>query len=415
MPLIIGLILIPLIIAIIYKANLITTKKKNKIILNIILILISIVYIIFCLAIRKEPFNFEDHYSLEYMFYSGEYILNSGIIFMFTPFMWIILVYFLKMILRSIKVRKNAIIKRDEEYIYYRGDLDKVSPSMIMFTSTFEVDMKKSISATILKLKLMGYIKEKNDGYIYTNKDDFCLLESEKMVLDLIRFNNFDRTKYKRVIGQESLNNKYIVKNGRGIPFRIMKIIVAIFIPIIVVAISIKLDEYTYENYHIWPEDDGHCYIDLKNENEIKKLYEEVKDQNDYYHIQRSDESIDYNYSEIRADKLEYGVVRKTFLLTLLGTFIIGFIAIFVLVSSYIVFEQLIYINKNYRRTIKGKNLLNKAYALKNYLKKYSLIKDRTEQELVLWEYYLIYAVILDVNVKIEDKLIEKQFIFWKI
>ena len=70
-------------------------------------------------------------------------------------------------ILCSIKVRKNAIIKKDEEYIYYRGDLDKVSPSMIMFTSTFEVDMKKSISATILKLKLMDYIKEKNDGYIY--------------------------------------------------------------------------------------------------------------------------------------------------------------------------------------------------------------------------------------------------------
>lgn len=239
---------------------------------------------------------------------------------------------------------------------------------------------------------------------IYTNKNDSCLLESEKMVLDLIRFNNFDKTKYKKVIEQESLNNKYIVKNGRGIPFRIMKIIIAIFMPIIVVVLSVKLDEYTYENYHIWPEDDGHCYIDLKNENEIKKLYEEVKDQNDYYHIQRSDGSIDYNYSEIRADKLEYGVVRKTFLLTLLGTFIIGFIAIFVLGPLYIVFEQLIYINKNYRRTIRGKNLLNKAYALKNYLKKYSLIKDRTEQELVLWEYYLIYAVILDVNVKIEDK-----------
>lgn len=41
-------------------------------------------------------------------------------------------------------------------------------------------------------------------------------------------------------------------------------------------------------------------------------------------------------------------------------------------------------------------------------MKDYSLIKDRTEEELVLWEYYLIYAVILDVNVKIEDKIIEK-------
>ena len=52
--------------------------------------------------------------------------------------------------------------------------------------------------------------------------------------------------------------------------------------------------------------------------------------------------------------------------------------------------------------------MLNKAYALKNYLKDYSLIKDRTEEELVLWEYYLVYAVVLGVNVKIEDKIIEK-------
>lgn len=79
-----------------------------------------------------------------------------------------------------------------------------------------------------------------------------------------------------------------------------------------------------------------------------------------------------------------------------------------VLIAIYTVIEQIININKNYRRTIKGKKLLNKAYALKNYLKQYSLIKTRTEKELVLWEYYLVYAVLLDVNVNLEDKIIEK-------
>ena len=121
-----------------------------------------------------------------------------------------------------------------------------------------------------------------------------------------------------------------------------------------------------------------------------------------------ADGSIDYNYSEIRADKFEYSVVRKAFCLNLINASIISFFAIFVLIALYIVIDQIIYINKNYRRTIKGKTLLNKAYALKNYLKDYSLIKDRAEEELVLWEYYLVYAVVLGVNVKIEDKLIEK-------
>lgn len=409
MPVVIGIFLIPVVFAIMKISNLITTKKKIRIILNILLILIPIIYIVLCLIIRAEPFDFENHYSVEYMIYRGEYILYAGLIFLFTPFIWIIVVHFAKMIFNSIRVRKNAIIKRDEEYIYYRGDLDKVSPSIIMFTSTFDVDMKKSISATILKLKLTGYIKENIDSYIYTNKDESNLLESEKMVLNLIRNNYFDKGKYKEVIKQETLNNKYIVKNCGGIPFRILKIIVAICVPIMIFTFSVWLDQYAFENYHVYPEDDGHTYIILNNEDEIEQLYyKEVKDINDYYHRTMADGSLDYNYSEIRADKFEYGVVRKAFCLNLINASIASFFAVFVLIALYIVINQIIYIHKNYRRTIKGKTLLNKAYALKNYLKDYSLIKDRTEEELVLWEYYLVYAVVLGVNVKIEDKIIEK-------
>ncbi len=115
-----------------------------------------------------------------------------------------------------------------------------------------------------------------------------------------------------------------------------------------------------------------------------------------------------YIYKYARADKLEYSIVRKACFLNLLTAFIIGFIIVFYIISLYIIIEQIIYFNKNYRRTIKGKILINKAYALKNYLKDYSLIKDKTEEELILWEYYLIYAVILDVNAQINDNIIEK-------
>lgn len=410
MPIAIGALLIPIVLVIMKIANLITTKKKIRILLNILLILIPIIYIVLCLIIRAEPFDFEDHYSVEYMFYRGEYILYAGLIFLFTPFIWIIVVYFAKMILNSIRVRKNAIIKRNEEYVYYRGDLNKVSPSVIMFTSTFNVDIKKSISATILKLKLTGYIKENSNSYIYTNKDISNLLESEKMVLNLIINNYFDKNNYKEVVKQETLDNKYIVKNRGGIPFRILKIIVAICIPIMVFAFSAWLSEYIFENYRVYPEDDGHTYIILNNEDEIEQLYyEEVKDINDYYHRTMLDGTyISYNYSEIRADKFEYSVVRKAFFLNLITAVIISFFGVLVLISLYIVIDQIKYINKNYRRTIKGKKLLNKAYALKNYLKDYSLIKDRTEEELILWEYYLVYAVVLGVNAKIEDQIIEK-------
>ena len=406
MPLIIGIFIIPLIILIINKSNLVTTKKKHQIMLNILLILICIIYIVFCFEINLEPFKFEEQYSKEYMIYTGRYILYSGIIFAFTPFMWIVLAHFLKMLFKSIRIRKNAIIKKKEEYLYYRDDLDKISPSIIMFTSTFEVDMKKSISATILKLKLAGYIKQENERYIYTNKDETDLLESEKLILKMIRFNSFDKNEYKKVIEKETLNRKYIVKNKGGKLFRKLKIIIAIVIPILVSISSIQLDEYTFKNYHIWPENDGHVYIELKIKEDKQKLFEEVENKKDYSVYMNDDGSYIYKYA--RADKLEYSIVRKACFLNLLTAFIIGFIIVFYIISLYIIIEQIIYFNKNYRRTIKGKILINKAYALKNYLKDYSLIKDKTEEELILWEYYLIYAVILDVNAQINDNIIEK-------
>lgn len=408
MPLVVGICLIPLVILIMRKSNMVTTSKISKVILDIFLIVIALAFIIFCFVAKMEPFDFDITYSMDYMFYTGEWVLNAGIIFIFTPFMWIILIHFLKKIFRSIRVRKNAVIKKDEDFIYYRGDLDKISPSIIMFASTFDIDLKKSISATILKLKLTGYIEEKEGNYIYTNKDESTLLESEKMVLKLIRFGNFDKSQYKKVVEQETLKSKYIVKNGKGIFGRVLKIIIAIVIPIMIEMWSIGFDEYVFENYHVWPEKDNHAYIQLKDEDEIKQLYEEVKDKNDYNHRKMANGTTSYEYDCIRADKFEYSVVRKAFALNIFDAFIVGFVGIFVVFSLYIIIEQFIYINKNYRRTIKGKALLNKAYALKNYLKDYSMIKDRTEKELVLWEYYLVYSIVLGANVKIENEIIER-------
>ena len=224
------------------------------------------------------------------------------------------------------------------------------------------------------------------------------------MILNLIRYNKFDTSMYKKVIEKETLENKYITRNHGGKISRIIKIIIAIFVPILVFCFSLWLDDYYFQNYHVYPENDGHAYIYLEKEKDIEQLYKEVKDENDYKH----DGYISYDYSKIRADKLEYGVVRKAFFLSIIVSFSLGFILVFVLIGLYVIIEQIIHFNKNYTRTIKGKILLNKAYALKNYLSKYSLIKNRTEKELILWEYYLIYAVVLNVNVKIKDEIIEK-------
>ena len=51
--------------------------------------------------------------------------------------------------------------------------------------------------------------------------------------------------------------------------------------------------------------------------------------------------------------------------------------------------------------------LVTKACALKNYLEDFSIMEERNEEELVMWEYYLVYAVALGVN-ETDDDIIEK-------
>lgn len=408
MPFLIGLFLIPVVLGIIYKINQVKTIKRTRILLNISILTIALAFIIFCLIVRMAPFDFEDAYATTYMLYRGYHIGWTATIYVFTPFMWIITFHFARMFFWSVRVRINAVIKRKDEYIYYRGDLDKVSPAILAFVSTLEVDLRKSIATTLLKLRHNGYIQKRGSGYICKNQDCAALSESECMVLELIRSNSFDKGRYEKAIEKETIKGKYLTKNRGGIPIRIIKIVIAVCIPIALFFALFRFDNYIFENYWADPQKDGTVYIHLEREEDIERLYSEIEDIDDYYHRTMADGHESYWYNQIRADKLQYSVVRKAWLLA--GAVPTSIFAVFIIacISLYRVVEQIIYINKNYRRTSKGKVLLNKAYALKNYLQDYSLIKDRTEQELALWEDYLIYAVALGVNIKIEDEVTEK-------
>ena len=398
----VGLGLIVPIVLIIRKAIDFKTSRKDKLLLDLLLFLISVLFIIIIYIIPMEHFIIKITEPLYY-------ILYSGLIYLFTPFMWIITIYYSRGIFKKIKVRKNARLKGSIDY--YRDDLDKISPNIIMFTSTYDVDYKKSIASTILKLKLIGYIREKRNKFEITDKDPSELLDSEKMVLNLIKTGDLDKSNYKKIVEKEVISKKYVKKNSNVI-VTLIKIVLVILTNIYMYKASIALDDYVYENYHIITEErDNKRYIKLGKEEDIEKLYNKVKNESVYYGEMfdyRDGRRMSYSYNMIRSNALQYSVVRKAVLLNILVpvSIVVCFISSFVVL--YIIVDLLININKKYRRTLKGKELLNKAYGLKNFLEDFSLIKNRKEKELILWEYYLIYSSILGVTVKINDEVINK-------
>lgn len=408
MAILIGIFLILPVIGIIHKANQVRTKKKTRLLCNLSLAAIALLFFAFCFIVPSEPFDFQIEYSLIYMLYRGSYITYAAVIFVWAPFMWVIVFHFARMIFRSVRVRKNARIRREEEYTCYRDDLDKISPALLAFVSTLEVDCRKSIAATLLKLKCMGYIGQEHGGLVCVQETAGELSESEQMVFDLISRKTFNKNRYIRSIESEALKNKYLRKNSGGIPARIWKMIFAVCVPILMICTSMRFDQYVFENYYGNPHNDGTLYIELRREEDIDRLYSEVEDVNDYYHSPTAWGWDAYSYNQIRADKLQYGVVRKAWFLQSLNALLILASFVSICISAYRIAEQIANFHKNYKRTNKGKVLLNKAYALKNYLRNYSLIRERTEKELALWQDYLIYAAVLGVNEKVGDEVIEK-------
>lgn len=59
-------------------------------------------------------------------------------------------------------------------------------------------------------------------------------------------------------------------------------------------------------------------------------------------------------------------------------------------------------------RTSKGKEVNERLEGLKNYLKDFSIMNERDEKSLAIWEDYLIYSVIFNQNSKIVKNIYDK-------
>lgn len=400
MTLVLGLFLIPLSIYSIIKLNSFKVTKKEKIIHNLLMILVPFLYLVICFLLEMEPFVFE-------IDRAADYLVFSLVIFIFTPFMWINLFYYCGRFFKRLKANKNFKIKSREQCFYYRDDLNKVSPSTVMFVSNLELDPRTSITASIMKLKITGFIKEENGKIVKTNKNDTSLLASERMLLKSLRFKDVDTKEYTDLVEREVKENGYIRKNRGNRLIKLVKMLVTIAIPVLLVMSSIQFDTYVYDNYKTYIYE-GKRYVLV--EDDIGDIgYGTIPDIDDYYHgIVYGD--VFYDKALIRADKYDNEYVLKTEVMQLLDVSLIVVSILSCAVFLFLLIEQLIYFNKGYIRTAKGTKLLTEAYGLKNYLKDFSIMKKRTEKELVLWEYYLVYAVALGVNTKVDDELIDKYF-----
>lgn len=126
-----------------------------------------------------------------------------------------------------------------------------------------------------------------------------------------------------------------------------------------------------------------------------------------------------YNLKKIESlGKIIAAILLLSIIITLfLPIFIIIFEYIivpifFVFLPFYLIAEAILFENGNkqiYIRTKEGKEINEKIEGLRKYLLNYSKMEAKTKEEIALWEEYLIYAVIFDINKNIVNEIYEKR------
>lgn len=243
--------------------------------------------------------------------------------------------------------RKNKKHKKFD-IKYFRDDLKKISPAYMSYLQDYDINLNRDVTSHILKLYIDKYIELKNDKFILTKKDSSNLNKSDKLLL------------------------KYIEGNFKDINF--------------------------YDNYKKAIKEEMFEYGFIENAVTAKEILS-------LFSVFITSMLFIFALSFI---KINFSVQIKS----VVGVLLVIGVVIFVLslMFSPVIFIARLIAYRNHgmiKRTKKGNELLEQIYGLKNFLKDFSIINDRKFDDVYLQEHYLVYAITLEVNTKVDDEILK--------
>ena len=128
-------------------------------------------------------------------------------------------------------------------------------------------------------------------------------------------------------------------------------------------------------------------------------------------------------FSNIKEVDLSNIVITKEQLLLTIAHLVLAGIFFGYLISTIILgYINIKTMNKvtKLARTEEGNKYTEYLFGLKNFIKDFTILSERDKKSLVLWDYFLIYAVVLEENKKITEEIFslrpDKELInIWKI
>lgn len=257
-------------------------------------------------------------------------------------------------------IEENRFPENDLKYFRDIPDEKNATPSRASYIYNYKgadsyINTSKVFSATILDLSIKGYIElkplEKNEIEIIVKENrSFDLPNDEQVIVDLIR----DCCTYYK---KESITTK-------------------------------EFSKYTKKEY-----EEVHSFFEL-----LDKYAEQFHEKEKNIDAARKKQ-----YEMWNSKFTGYFVAFWIFLMMFFFSIAFIPIAVMLIVCSIICLR-----NRNKIKTClteKGYNEQNEWKALENFLNDYSLLKEKSVPDIVLWEKYLVYATVYGISEKVLKQL----------
>ena len=252
------------------------------------------------------------------------------------------IVYIIYINVKEIKIIENRFIKEydnTKDYDYYRDKVDNYSPGLLMYLKNNDFDFNKVFVAILINLYNKKYINFNDNKIVIINNDWENLSKDEVYILESIKSNNL------KYAFKDKKNRKYLkrlIKDELKKYYLIKNIITK------------KYDKFFNIVFSI-------LFILLFT---ISLLNFIGNDHNNTF---------DFIFS-----LLLYGL-----------SFVVGVISS----NIYNYFKK-----NSYRRSEKAIEIAVKLECIKKYIIDFSILKDRNINEVELWDDYIIYTVMLDID-----------------
>lgn len=380
------------------KTKKIKSKKEKT------LIKIDIVFILVCLIIVKMNIKVSIVGTLfEYFkIYDGNFIAFINILLANLWMLVILLIskcFILIATYLAFRISRMKVIKENSRYEvidnieYYRERFNNITPAEISLITDLEIETKKDISATILDLYQKGII-DFYENNIIVKCEDKALRHSEQQLIEMIKSNNFSKENidaWKKTCIKEAQENNYIkvkIDKEKRLNFsknnRVINISAILFIISLILSLVFLFTPAGEKWYASLDEFDNKYAQEEKTELEIIESNQEAKEL----------------YVKIISDSGPIMILSTVMIITF-----------FILIGTpiYRKVRRKIYnkieVNNSYERTREGKILVEQIAGMKNYIHDFSLLSEKDKENIVLWEDFLIYAVLLEENEKIMDDI----------